>query len=79
MSAQPTRMRLLAEWVDRLWTLTWAGTVLVMALRVGGFIDADHLVDLLLRLWTLFGGVQVVDKAGTAAAAVIERWKAPKP
>lgn len=74
----PTRLRLLAEWVDRLWTLTWGGTLLVMALCVGGYFTADHAVELLLRLWTLFGAVQFVDGAGAAVAGVVDRWRAKK-
>lgn len=67
MSAQ-LKARMLAEWLDRLWTLCWGSIVLSTLLLVFKVIDAGAW----LLVWQLaFGGftsVRLVEAAGSAVA-----------
>jgi hypothetical protein len=73
-----TRAALLAEWADRLWTLAWAGTLIVCGMRIGKQFTSAQAADLLIVLWGMFGSVQFVDKAGAAVGAVVGKWREPK-
>lgn len=77
-AAVTTRNALLAEWADRLWTLAWAGTIVVCAMRIGKQITSAQTADLLTTLWVAFGSVQFVDKAGSAVGVVVQKWREPK-
>lgn len=74
MSAQPTRVRLLAEWLDRLWTLTWGGIVLATMLLLVGKVDAGVWWSVFQLCAGIFGSVEVVRTIGEA----VQKARSPK-
>jgi hypothetical protein len=64
----PDANGLLAEWLDRLWTLTWGSVVLATGLLAVGVIESGQW----LLVWQLaFGGftsVRLIEAAGSAVA-----------
>ena len=66
----PSLARQRARWIDRLWTLCWAGTVILVAMRGLGWVTGAEFAELVYIPWVLFGGVEIAKGTGSAVAQV---------
>ncbi len=67
-----TALPLLRQWLDRLWTLTWAGTMLFAGLLWFGKVDAAVFADLTGKLIIAFGSVQAISRIAEGIVAALQ-------
>ena len=69
--------KLLAEWLDRVWTLVWGTILLSTGLLVTKYIEVGHWMNVVNLFGGGFLGLQVFQKMLEVVATM--RSKEPKP
>ena len=62
--------RIIVQWTERLWTLSWGSIVLFTALRIAGYVETGDLMLVWQASFAGFCSVQVIKALGDAAAIV---------